>query len=228
MIESFFARLRAVVQARRGPTANVVAVMLVLMSATTGLSADTSKDEPLVDAVGVNASLGDAPLGPDGRIHVPGDAFVERLLEGASYQVRLGAESYHLVCAACHGNSGLGLEEGRAAFPASHQRCERCHRPSNPATLPNNAIAPRNAFSTGVPPALRGQAALDAFPTVAVLYAYIRTSMPRYQPGLLRDDEYLAIAVFLSALNERLPGTATVELGGGPANPSPGATPGEP
>lgn len=157
------------------------------------------------------------PLGPDGRIHVPGDAFVSALLADASSQVRLGADRYHLVCAACHGNSGLGPEEGRAAFPPSHQRCERCHRPSNPPRLPTAAITPRNAFSLGQPPALRGPGALAAFPSGASLYAYVRAAMPRYHPGLLTDDEYLAVTAFLLSLDGRMPPADTLQGANEPA-----------
>ncbi len=150
------------------------------------------------------------PLGADGRIHVPGDAFVEDLLMDASDQVLAGAERFHLVCAACHGNSGLGLTEGRQAFPASHQRCESCHRPFNPPRMPEAGITARNAFNIGDGPTLRGPGRLHTFPTAAALAAYVQATMPRYQPGMLTADEALAVTAFLLALNADLPASATL------------------
>lgn len=167
-------------------------------------------DVPKLNPTTTPSATEGVPLGPDGRIHVPGDALVAALLTGASAQVRLGAERYHLVCAACHGSSGLGLAEGRLMFPDSHRRCERCHRPSNPARLPEAAIAPRNAFSIGDPPVLRGPDLQDAFPTGNALYAYVRAAMPRYHPGLLGDEESLAVTAFLMVLNHSLPASATI------------------
>lgn len=185
-------------------------VFLLMLAFTVVQVALADGDLPSVNPGATPSGPEGVPLGRDGRIHVPGDALVEALLTGASEQVRFGADRYHLVCAACHGSSGLGLVEGRQMFPSSHRRCERCHRPSNAPRLPDSAITPRNAFSIGDPPALRGPGLLGAFPTGNALYAYVRAAMPRYHPGLLDDEESLAVTAFLLVLNQRLSASATI------------------
>ncbi len=143
-------------------------------------------------------------VAPSDRIHAPNQGVLDALLEGASAQVVRGEHEYHVVCAACHGNSGLGLDEGRGMFPATHQTCTRCHRPGNPPLWDDTPITPRNAFAIGDPPALRGAAALPATATAPALYGYLRAAMPRYRPGMLSDDDYLALTAFLLALDGRL------------------------
>jgi mono/diheme cytochrome c family protein len=127
------------------------------------------------------------------------------LVEGYSEQVRHGAKVYDLVCSNCHGNTGLGIEEGRAEFLPEHQHCEKCHRPNNAAKIADVRISERNSFNLGNPPALRTDRSLAHFGTAAGLYAYLKAAMPRYEPGQLTDKEYLDITAFLLALNEKLP-----------------------
>jgi cytochrome c len=121
------------------------------------------------------------------------------LIAGASAQVLRGAELYDWNCSVCHGPTALGLEEARAEFPKSHQQCESCHRNNNPDTRANFAgnTDERDAFSIGVAPALRGEASLSTFTNAAVLYAYIYTAMPRYEPRRLTLEESLDITAFL-------------------------------
>jgi cytochrome c len=124
------------------------------------------------------------------------------LIAGASEQVLRGAELYDWNCSVCHGPTALGLEEARAEFPESHRQCESCHRNNNPDTRANFAgnTNERNAFSIGVAPSLRDEASLSKFTNAAVLYAYIYTAMPRYEPRKLTLEEALDITAFLLAL----------------------------
>ncbi len=127
---------------------------------------------------------------------------IAEVITGYSEQVRRGAEVYDLVCSNCHGDTGLGIEEGRAEFLPEHQRCERCHRPNNATKIVDVEISDRNSFNIGEPPALHD---LAKFGSAAGLNAYLRAAMPRYEPGRLSDEEYLDITAFLLALNKKLP-----------------------
>jgi cytochrome c len=126
------------------------------------------------------------------------------VIAGYGEQVRHGAEVYDLVCSNCHGNTGRGIEEGRAEFLPEHQRCERCHRPFNASTLANVEISEKNSFNIGNPPALHLEG-LSKFGNAAGLHAYIKAAMPRYEPGKLTEQEALDITAFLLALNNVLP-----------------------
>lgn len=88
---------------------------------------------------------------------------------------------------------GGGIAEARLAFPETHRTCERCHRPYNPPT----SLDPADIFSVGEPPPLRGLAVTARFSSPESLYQFIRSTMPRYNPGVLSDKEYWAITAFL-------------------------------
>lgn len=132
------------------------------------------------------------------------------LIAGHSEQVRRGAGVYDLVCSNCHGNTGLGIEEGRAEFLPEHQRCETCHRSNNAPTKANVEISEKNSFNIGTPPALHSHEMLSKFGSAAGLYAYISAAMPRHDPGVLTQQDYLDITAFLLALNDVLPNTTVV------------------
>lgn len=129
------------------------------------------------------------------------------LIADYSEQVRRGAEVYDLVCSNCHGNTGLGIEEGRTEFLPEHQRCEKCHHPNNAAKIVDVEISDRNSFNIGNPPALHN---LAKFGSAAGLKAYLQATMPRYEPGRLSDEEYLDITAFLLVLNKKLAENTTL------------------
>lgn len=109
-----------------------------------------------------------------------------------------GAELYAFHCSTCHGASGLGLEEARLHFPANHAQCERCHVPRNPPQMTQAQMdANQTAFSLGDPPAVNNASALARFGSAGTLYRYLQATMPRWSPGRLTDDGYLAVTAYL-------------------------------
>lgn len=132
------------------------------------------------------------------------------LITGYSEQVRHGAEVYDLVCSNCHGNTGLGIEEGRSEFLPEHQKCEKCHRANNASRKLDVEISDRNSFNIGNPPALYTENLLNKFGNAAGLHAYTKAAMPRYEPGSLSDQDYLDITAFLLAMNNKLPKDITL------------------
>lgn len=123
-----------------------------------------------------------------------------------------GHQLFALYCAACHGKTGGGLAEARLAFPASHRRCESCHKPGNPdrqAEMKNSfelmrgPVAVGNAFAIGEAPALHGPGALNAFGDAAALRAYIQAAMPRHAPGSLSVAQSEALSRFVLELKTR-------------------------
>ena len=136
------------------------------------------------------------------------------LIVGASEQVLAGAEQFDLVCAACHGDTGLGYQEGVLSFPHSHQRCQRCHRTTNPDRMADMTITETNSFHLGEPPPLRGPGTLQSFANGLALYGFISAAMPRHAPGSLDDTVYLEVTSFLLALRGELPAASTLSLDG--------------
>lgn len=120
-------------------------------------------------------------------------------------QVLRGADLYFDNCSVCHGDTGLGLNEAKTTFPEEHRKCTRCHRPGNSKFVNWNNIQDNNMFDLGQPAALRGEKALATFSNAEVLYTYIKSTMPRYQPGYLKDTEYMDITAFLIQINNALP-----------------------
>ena len=120
-------------------------------------------------------------------------------------QVLRGADLYFDNCSVCHGDTALGLAEAKTTFPEEHRKCTRCHRPGNSKLVNWDNIQDNNMFDLGQPTALRGEQALTTFPNAGVLYSYIKSTMPRYEPGYLEDKEYLDITAFLVHINGALP-----------------------
>lgn len=130
---------------------------------------------------------------------------LESLRAHGSEQVRAGADTFHLLCATCHGPTGGGLAEARLAFDPMHRTCERCHAPGNAALRKDMPITPDQVFSIGHPPALRKSGLLHSYPTPSDLFRFIRAEMPRYDPGMLSDRKYVQLVAFLLALNGAMP-----------------------
>ena len=139
----------------------------------------------------------------------PGDGSAEGGVSPAVEELlTYGAETYHWNCSVCHGVNGGGIEEARLSFPEDHRNCARCHRPSNRIVQPlDRPIVDNDMFSIGDPPALhptaRRSSTLAGTASPDVLFEYLRTTMPRYDPGRLSDAEYRALTAFLLDMNGR-------------------------
>lgn len=130
-------------------------------------------------------------------------------VETATLEVlRAGEELFAANCAVCHGASGGGISEARLAFPPDHRHCTRCHKPNNQVVMPlSQMVNDHDMFSIGRPPRLRGEGMSVTAPPQA-LFAYVRATMPRYEPGRLSDTDYWKIVAFLTDLNQRDDATA--------------------
>ncbi len=121
-------------------------------------------------------------------------------------QLERGQAVYAFSCTTCHGATGQGFDEARAAFPADHYDCTRCHGPLNPPVMSVEMIAQtQTVFSLGNAPALADGEALSKYGSAAGLYAYVRATMPRWDPGRLDDDAYLDVTAFVLHLAGLLP-----------------------
>lgn len=138
------------------------------------------------------------------------------LVPDASPETREGAILYDHHCSACHGDTGRGLAEAKASFPADDRNCTRCHQEHNPPQMAAGAMTYRNAFDIGDPPPLLGEdGALSRYRHAAGLFGYVRATMPRPFPGALEDEAYWKIVAFLAA-------AAGAELPSGPLGPATG------
>ncbi len=153
----------------------------------------------------IGASVVDAPVKPSAA-----DTSAQ-----ATRQAFRGEQIFALRCAACHGDTGGGLEEARLAFPEDHRRCESCHKTGNPQlqeqmgsrsfeTVRGRSVR-GNAFAIGVAPPLHGPEALSAFQDAVAVKAYVRAAMPRHAPGTLNDEQSYALTAFILKLNRAPP-----------------------
>lgn len=128
-------------------------------------------------------------------------------------------ELYAMNCSVCHGPTGGGLAEARLVFPPEERHCTRCHKPNNPVVQPlTQPFVDNDMFPVGDPPALhaaseapgpsgpsheRTKVAMASVASPAALFAYVKATMPRYDPGRHSDAEYWLLAAHLLQLNER-------------------------
>lgn len=127
--------------------------------------------------------------------------------DGAGSGSLPGAEEYAFHCSTCHGQTGGGLTESRARFPADHQYCVRCHNPRNRPVMSFEEMArDQTAFSLGDPTPLADPAYLQSFPDAAVLAAYVQAAMPRWDPGKLTEEQARRITLFALHLSGSLTG----------------------
>jgi mono/diheme cytochrome c family protein len=125
---------------------------------------------------------------------------------------------YAMNCSVCHGPTGGGLAEARLVFPPVDRNCSHCHKSSNPVVQPlTKPFVDNNMFPVGNPPPLRTTApqeqrgeATAAVPGVMAsvtspeaLFAYVKATMPRYDPGRHSDAEYWLLTAHLLNLNGR-------------------------
>lgn len=179
---------------RRAGSLTTVAVALLLLGPVVGVPASRAASHT-TDPV-----RAEEPLPPRTVAH-PTDAERDVI-------VAAGGALYAANCAVCHGATGGGIEEARLAFPATHRHCTRCHKPNNRVVMPlSQMTADNDMFSLGTPPPLHGEGMAATVPADA-LFAYVRSTMPRYEPGRLSDRAYWKIVAFLADLNQRDDATA--------------------
>ena len=119
------------------------------------------------------------------------ERLAEPTLPAQPSQADHGAQDYWLYCLPCHGERGQGLtEEFRETYPPDEVKCWQsgCHgkRPYEFGfTLPTQI------------PAVIEHNALAKFTDAAQLNAYIRATMPFWNPGSLTEDESWRVTSFI-------------------------------
>jgi hypothetical protein len=112
-----------------------------------------------------------------------------------------GAQLFWLYCQPCHGDQGQGLtDEWRSQYVDDHQNCwlGGCHDKS---PYPEGFALPTTV------PAVIGDGSLFRFATMGQVFYYISAEMPFEHPGVLTDEEYLAITAFLARSHDAWDGT---------------------
>ncbi|MDD2922198.1 MAG: hypothetical protein PHQ36_07920 [Anaerolineales bacterium] len=127
------------------------------------------------------------------------DPFVETPLPPNPTEFELGKNLYWHWCMPCHGDQGQGLTDAfRAMWEADHQNCwaRGCH------------VGRRDDEGFPIPtvvPALVNEKRLQKFSSLQSLADFLEATHPPQSPGILKREEYRAIALFVFTLNDRLP-----------------------
>jgi hypothetical protein len=125
------------------------------------------------------------------------DPLAEPPLPENPTEYELGRNLYWHWCMTCHGDVGQGLtDKFRSIWDEDHQNCwgRGCHA--------------GHQGDTGFPiptvvPALVSTTHLQQFACIQELAAFLKATHPPQSPGILKDEEYHAIALFVFTLNER-------------------------
>ena len=126
----------------------------------------------------------------------PFERLAEPTLPAEPSQADHGAQDYWLYCPPCHGDRGQGLtDEFRETYPPDEVNCWQsgCHgkRPYEFGfTLPTQI------------PAVIEHDALAKFTDAAQLNAYIRATMPFWNPGSLTEEESWSVTAFILREND--------------------------
>jgi hypothetical protein len=164
----------------------------------------------IVAMVIVTVASAAATASPDTTASAPHSAVVHAS-EAMRQALERGQAVYDISCAPCHGGTGQGFAEARAAFPANHYDCQRCHRHSNPARMSLEEIERLGtAFSIGDPPALAGVRLVERFGSPRGLLAYVESTMPRWAPGSLDAHDLRVATAYVLALDDALPDDASL------------------
>jgi hypothetical protein len=125
------------------------------------------------------------------------DPLAEPPLPENPTEYELGRNLYWHWCMTCHGDKGQGLtDEFRGIWEQDHQDCwgRGCH-----AGHPGDTGFPIPT----VVPALVSDAHLAGFASIQQLSDFLKATHPPQSPGILKDEEYHAIALFVFTMNER-------------------------
>ncbi len=125
------------------------------------------------------------------------DPLKEPALPPNPTEYELGRNLYWHWCMTCHGDRGQGLtDEFRGIWDPDHQNCwaRGCH-----SGRPGEAGFP---IPTVVPP-LVNENHLMRFSSQEELADFLKTTHPPQSPGILKKEEYQAIALFVFTMNGR-------------------------
>lgn len=125
------------------------------------------------------------------------DPLAEPVLPENPSELELGHFWYWHNCMTCHGDIGQGLtDEFRGIWPEDHQNCwaHGCHS--------GNMDGGGFPIPRDVPP-LVNQDKLSQFSSQESLVAYLNSTHPPQDPGVLEDEQYLAIVRYLYFMNKR-------------------------
>ena len=123
------------------------------------------------------------------------DRLAEPTLPASPSQADHGAQVYWLSCMPCHGDRGQGLtDEFRATYPPEEEYCweSGCHG-ANP--YESGFSLPKKI------PAVIGDTTLAKFADAAQFNAYIRATMPFWNPGSLTEEESWRVTAYLLRQN---------------------------
>jgi len=137
-------------------------------------------------------------------------------------QADLGAQVYYQVCMACHGDKGQGLTEEWRAVWGEDSNCwqSECHSFDHP---PQGFFLIETCCK-----AVMGPGTLERFKDGQELFTYIIETMPWWNPGYLKTEEFWQVTAFLLRAHGAFPNEATLDSGNAfifklrPASPLPG------
>ena len=125
------------------------------------------------------------------------DPLVEPTLHPNPTELELGGNLYWHWCMPCHGDRGQGLtDEFRGVWEADHQNCwaRGCHTGrQEDMGFPIPTIVP----------GLVDDDHLARFSSLQGLSDYLQATHPPQSPGVLKSEEYHAIALFVFTMNGR-------------------------
>ena len=125
------------------------------------------------------------------------DPLVEPTLHPNPTELELGGNLYWHWCMPCHGDRGQGLtDEFRGVWEEDHQNCwaRGCHTGrQEDMGFPIPTIVP----------GLVEDDHLAQFSSLQELADYLKATHPPQRPGVLKNEEYHAIALFVFTMNGR-------------------------
>jgi hypothetical protein len=125
------------------------------------------------------------------------DPLAEPPLPANPTEYERGRNLYWHWCMTCHGDKGQGLtDEFRGVWEEDHQNCwgRGCHAGhSGDMGFPIPTVVP----------ALLSDAHLAQFASIQELSGFLKATHPPQSPGILKDEEYHAIALFVFMMNKR-------------------------
>ena len=121
-------------------------------------------------------------------------------------QADLGHQVYYQVCMACHGERGQGLtEEWREIWEEdSYCWASECHGERHP---------PQGFEFPQVTSPLVGTGTFLRFDNAQELHTYLVDTMPWWNPGYLKPEEYWQLTAFLLRMRGVLPEGVTLDTG---------------